>query len=393
MTDSPNASTNNSGGPATGVDTHRWLLVRWFISSATFSIPQAAAPIAFSLVALSLTGDASRGAAIILAMTLAQVAGAIPIARIGRHYPAGAFLTLLVGIRTLALSSMGVLAACGGPFPWLILCAVAGGAVSGAAFGYLRAVLNQLTPASGLPRALGIAATLNEVIFVLAPVLASGLGTLSPVLAVLALAVLGATPMLLLPRIRTNRLEGLPRATGSVLNPSILLWLICAAAGGATIAAVEIGAVALALRFGHEPSLAFMFTVPLCLASVAGGVWVSLRNRMATRGAVLIQLSIMTVGSAFAALELSIAATMLGAVLMGAVLAPLGTYYSLVLDSLAPPQRRAEIFALLRTANSVGVIVASAMLTAVSLSAALIAVVCMMMAVTVTVGVASFRCR
>jgi hypothetical protein len=258
-------------------------------------------------------------------------------------------------------------------------------------------VLNQLTPASGLPRALGIAATLNEVMFVLAPVLASGLGTLSPVLAVLALAVLGATPMLLLPRIRTNRLKGLPRATGSVLNPSILLWLICAAAGGATIAAVEIGAVALALRFGHEPSLAFMFTVPLCLASVAGGVWVSLRNRMATRGAVLIQLSIMTVGSAFAALELSIAATMLGAVLMGAVLAPLGTYYSLVLDSLAPPQRRAEVFALLRTANSVGVIVASAMLTAVSLSAALIAVVCLMMAVTVIRpdrhGLGGSRCR
>ena len=78
---------------------------------------------------------------------------------------------------------------------------------------------------------------------------------------------------------------------GSGLSPSILLWLACAAAGGATVASIEIGAVALALNFGYEPALAIMFTVPLCLASVAGGIWVSVRNRMATRKAVLAQLS------------------------------------------------------------------------------------------------------
>jgi hypothetical protein len=33
-----------------------------------------------------------------------------------------------------------------------------------------------------------------------------------------------------------------------------------------------------------------------------------------------------------------------------------GTYYSLVFDALAPAHRRAEAFALLRTANSVGII-------------------------------------
>lgn len=56
------------------------------------------------------------------------------------------------------------------------------------------------------------------------------------------------------------------------------------------------------------------------------------------------------------------------------MLAPLATYYSLVLDSLAPPERRAEVFALLRTANAIGVIFASAVLTVVSLSVALIVV-------------------
>jgi hypothetical protein len=59
-------------------------------------VPQAAGPVAFSLVALSLTGQATDGAAMILAMTLAQVCGAIPIARLGKSLPLATFLKLLV---------------------------------------------------------------------------------------------------------------------------------------------------------------------------------------------------------------------------------------------------------------------------------------------------------
>ena len=52
------------------------VLPRWLSSYATLSIPQAAAPIAFSLLALPLTGSAGSGAAMVLAMTAAQVLGA-----------------------------------------------------------------------------------------------------------------------------------------------------------------------------------------------------------------------------------------------------------------------------------------------------------------------------
>ncbi|MBS0527692.1 MAG: hypothetical protein JSS04_28985 [Proteobacteria bacterium] len=105
------------------------------------------------------------------------------------------------------------------------------------------------------------------------------------------------------------------------------------------------------------------------------------------------QLSVMALGSALAALELSVATTVAGAVLIGLVLAPLGTYYSLVLDTLAAPQRRAELFALLRTANAVGVIFASTALTVVSLSAALIVVTGLVTAVTLAVAIVSARRR
>lgn len=364
-------------------------LVRWFISSATLPVPQAAGPVAFALVALALTGDTSGGAGMILAMTLAQVAGAIPITRAGRGLRPTTFLRLLVLFRTVALGAVALLAHYSAPFLWLVAFSALAGAVNGAAFGYLRTILNQLTPSAKLPRALGIASTLNEVTFVLAPVAASGLGTLSPMFAVLAIAALGAIPALLVPTTPSTPMEEVRKADASVISPAILLWLMCAAAGSSTVAALEIGAVGLALHFGYAPALAILFTVPLCLASVAGGIWVSVRNRMGSRRAVLIQLTIMTVGAILAALQISMGVTVLGAVLVGMVLAPLGTYYSLALDTLAPPQKRPEVFALLRTANATGIILASAVMTAVSLSTALIVVSGLMIAVVIVVAISS----
>jgi hypothetical protein len=71
----------------------------------------------------------------------------------------------------------------------------------------------------------------------------------------------------------------------------------------------------------------------------------------------------------------------------------LGTYYSLVLDTLAPPHKRPEVFALLRTANAVGVIFTSGLLTVSSLSVALIVVTGLMSTVTLVVAVTSLRRR
>jgi len=371
----------------------RWPLLRWFASSATLNVPQASAPVAFSLLALGVMGDARGGAAMILAMTLAQVVGAIPITRLGRNRSAATFLRLLVAFRTLALAAVVLCAHYQAPFALLVVFAAVAGLVNGAASGYLRALLNHFTPASHLPRTLGIAATLNELTFVLGPVLASALGALSPVFALLALTLLGAIPALLVPQASNSHVEDAPHAEGSVLSPSILLWLVCAAAGSSTVAAIEIGAVALALKFGYPPTLAILFTVPLCLASVAGGIWVSVRNRMVSDRAVVLLLCVVTFGAALTALGPSLETTVAGAILIGLVLAPLGTYYSLVLDRLAPPRRRPEVFALLRTSSAIGIIFASAALTAASLSSALIVVTATMFAVTLTVGVATLRRR
>jgi hypothetical protein len=377
----------------------RWKLVRWAAASATLGFPQAAAPVAFALLAVGLGseaggGEASGGAAMILAMTLAQVAGALPLTRLGRSLPMATFLKLLLAARTAALLAIALGAAAGLSLPGLIALAATAGLVNGAAGGTLRAVLNQFAPVSGMSRALGIAATLNELTFVAAPVVAAGLGSISPVFGVVAMAAVGALPALLIPNLGPGLpAQDIPREPTSILSPPILLWLACTAAGGATVAAIEVGAVALALSFGYEPALAILFTVPLCLAAVAGGIWVSVRNRRPSRRTVLAQLLVMCAGSALAAAGLSLAATLVGAILVGLMLAPLATHYSLVLDTLAPSHRRAEVFALMRTANACGVILASALLTAASLPTALLAITGVMVAATVAVGAAGVRGR
>uniref|UniRef100_UPI003100AD9D hypothetical protein n=1 Tax=Neorhizobium sp. EC2-8 TaxID=3129230 RepID=UPI003100AD9D len=123
------------------------------------SVPQAAAPIVFALVALPLTGDAKSGSAIVMAMTAAQVLGAVPVARLGRSYNAVTYLKFLIAIRTLALAIIAVLAACDAPFVWMIVAGAAAGLVNGAASGYMRAILTYIVEPTRMLKALGIAST------------------------------------------------------------------------------------------------------------------------------------------------------------------------------------------------------------------------------------------
>lgn len=391
MTVRPDTGATGSAGVSRAMrGVGRGALVRWLLSYGTFSVPQAAGPIAFALLAIPLTGDPDSGAAIVLTITIAQVVGAIPVARMGRNKNVVSFLKALVGTRTLALVAVAILAAARAPFSFLLVAAALAGLVNGAAFGYLRSVLNYLVEPSWMPRALGIAATLSEFTFVVAPVLASVIGTISPVLALLMLSVLGMAPVVLVPGIAGARAQEPVDGTGSLLKPSILLWLACTVANSAVVSSIEIGAVSLAMSYGFPPAMGFIFTVALCVASVAGGVWVSVRNRMPGRSAVLAYLGLMSTGAAIIAAHGSVVVTIVGAVIVGCSLAPLGTYYSLMLDALSPPQRKAEVFALSRTANSIGIILTSATLTLTSLVVMQAGSATLIFMATLTVGIASF---
>lgn len=369
-------------------------LIRWLLAYGTFAVPQAAGPIAFTLLAIPLTGSPSSGAVLVLAITLAQVAGAVPVVRLGSGLNAVSYLRTLVAIRAVSLVAMALLAQAGAPFPLLVVAAAAGGLVNGAAFGLLRSVLNHLVHPSGMPRALGLAATLSECTFVAAPIAASVLGSVvDPVFALLVLVALGTAPAALLPAIPRATAPEPIRTGESLLRPAILLWLACTLATSAVTSAVEIGAVAIAINYGLAPAEGAIFAVALCVAAVAGGIWVSTRNRVPGPRAVPLLLGLVSLGAALTAANLSVTATLVGAVVIGCFLAPLGTYNSLRLDALSPPHRRAEIFALSRTANSCGIILTSANLTWASVEVTMAISAAVLFAATVAVAVATLRGR
>lgn len=352
----------------------RHAVLRWLIGQGTFGVPQAAAPIAFGFVALPITGAAESGAAMVFAMTMAQVLGAVPISRLGRRFTGVGYLRLLLAARTAALVAITVLSAVGAPFALFLIAATAAGVVNGAAYGYQRLLLNHLVTPGELPRTLGLAATVNEVTFALAPVLASLLGAVSPVGVMAAITVLGVGPVILIPRI--------PGAGGSpAQEPSapryripadVVLWLFCATAGGGAVAAVEVGAVSFAIAYDLEPRWAFLFATALCLGSILGGVWVSVRNRRSGIRSVVVFLAATVAGSGLVLAGGHLALTLTGAAIVGFFLPSLSTFYSLALDRSAPQHRRAELFALLRTANAIGVIAVSGLLALLGLRAALV---------------------
>ncbi|ACU37810.1 MFS transporter [Actinosynnema mirum] len=373
-------------------------IVRWQLGSATSGVPQAAAPIAFGLLALPLTGTAESGAALVFAMTAAQVLGSVPLSRLGRRFSPVRYLRALVAVRTAAFAAATGLGAVGAPFAALVAAVVVAGAVSGAAHGYQRLLLNHLVSPGRLPRALGVAATLNEVTFALSPVLASLVGSASPVWAMAMITVLGLGPAVLTPRVPDMRAvpdaapdaapDAVPDATpaGGGLPREALVWLCCAAAGSGAVAAVEVGAVSFALAFDLGPGWAFLFASVLCAGSVLGGIRVSVRNRVPSTAAVAGYLAASTAGACATLAGGHLVVTLAGAAVLGFFLPLLGTFYSLALDALAPPHRKAEVFALQRVAGAVGVISVSGLLALLGLRAALIGGATLLLAATCLVA-------
>jgi hypothetical protein len=351
----------------------RGRLARWFLSYSLYGVPQAAGPIAFALIALPLTGNASSGAAIVMVMTIAQIVGAVPLARLGSRYNAVSFLRVLILFRTAGLIMITVLAASGGDFYWILAVAALSGLVNGAAYAYLRALLNYLVDPPRLLSALGIGTTLTEIVYVLAPPVASVLALASPPLALGIVTLIGAAPLLLIPRIPHAAAPAKRGSKGGLITPPIALWLYCSFAGGAAVGVIEVGSVIIAVDFGLTPALGVIFTIALCLAAVAGGTWVSFQRGPAARYVVPACLVMMFCGAALVAMRISVEVTGVGCVLVGLTMVPLSAHYSIILDSLAPEGKRAELFALLRTANSLGVILASAALAWATLSIALAA--------------------
>lgn len=363
-------------------------MARWLIAYGAFGVPQAAAPIAFGLLAVQLFGTADAGAGLVLAMTAAQVVCAVPATRFGRRFHPTHYLRALFAIRAIALASVALLAGVAAPLWTLIAAAAVAGAFNGAAYGYLRSVLTHLVSRASMTRALGVAATVNEVTFVLTPVAIAAVGSVSPSVAVLVAAALGALPLFLLPKNGSPELSAARSPQRRMLDVKVLLWLVCELALGSLVAGVEVGAVSLSLKFRLEPGWAALFPLALCAASVGGGIWISIRNRRATNGTVVAMMLVAATGGVLVMSDV-LSLALVGAAVIGACLAPLITHFAIVVEEVTPSARQPEAFALLRTADSLGVIMASGITAVLGPAPALLCSALLAVGLGIAVGVVS----
>ena len=342
---------------------------RWVAANVGVAIPLSMAPITFGLATLS-QGDVNGGALMVAAMTGAEVLGAVPIAATGRRFSATGFARLLAAVRAVAFVGLALALAADASLVVLVAAASLAGVVNGALVGVLRAILNGMVATDRLPRALGVAATANELVFVSGPILASTLGGSSVIAAVGVMAISSAVPIGALPHVPRRASAEPSRARSGSVPLSTGIWLFARVAMTCCVASIEVGAVALAIDQGLPPRAALLFVVPLCVASVLGGVWVSIRNRRLGLPTVAVMLLLTASAMLLVRADTWIWTAIAGAVLVGLFLAPLSTAFSLFLDDLLPDDRRTEGFALLRSSHAIGLIVASALIAFVSLDAA-----------------------
>ncbi|NKQ88741.1 MFS transporter [Rhizobium ruizarguesonis] len=352
-----------------GGDLKRHRSLRWVVAYGFFGAPRAGASIAFAMAALSITDNAAGGATALAAMTAAQLAGAIPVARLGRGSNSIAYFKILIVIRTMALFCGAAACGMGAPYSIFIAAAVASGLVQGAAFGHLRDAANYLVAPTQMTRVLAWGFFAAELAFLVMPILAAALGTVSASLAIGAIAVLGALPAFILPSAPTADVKVEDAEKRKAISPDVLIWLACACASSAAISAIEVGAVSIAMGFGLQAGYGAVFTGTLCAASLIGAIVNSFLNRTFSRHQVAGMLAAILIGIALV-LQNSFGLSIVGCALVGLFAPSLGIHYSLQINRLVRPEMRAETFSVLKISTSVGTILASSMLgwTSVSLT-------------------------
>lgn len=241
----------------------------------------------------------------------------------------------------------------------LIGAAAVAGLVQGAAFGHLRNGVNYLVNPSQMVKTLGLGAIADDITFLVTPMFAATVGIVSAPLAIVAIAAVGATPALILPKVPHLPVLRAPERGGKLIERGVSFWLACACVTAAAITAIEIGAVSIALGFDLRPEYGAVFTGTLCMASLAGSTWISIRNRIPSTRQVVVMLCLITAGTTLISTQHSMVTAIVGCALVGIGAAPLKAHCSIQINSLVASEMRAEAFSLLKTSTSVGTIVTS----------------------------------
>jgi MFS family permease len=358
---------------------------QWLVSFQLSNLPQGMAPIALTLATMSMsTRGFNVGTALITAMSFSQVVFAVPLGRLGDRLGAFTFLRYALATRAALIVMLAVGIGAQLPAGVLIAVAAGAGATSGPIYGALRSLLSDIVPVERLPKALALAATVGEMVFVAGPVLAAALNVLWPLLPVGVMAAALAGSALTLPAVRVTRQTRSARGRVGSIPPAIFIWTAGGFANSAATALVEVGAVKIALDIGLPAGIAAVFAVALCVSSATGGALATWLGPPTARPKIIVLLSTTLAGGLCVYAAEHVVVAISGAILIGLCLAPLMTCYSLRVEALLPSSRRTEGFSWLRMSNALGVATTSLLLTVYSIEqVALVIVVALGIVITI----------
>ena len=373
-------STEPAPGSLKELVGHRWYW-RWSAAAQAYRLSLIMAPIVFVLVATEQRGSLALGGVLVAVWTLAPAVVA-PVAgrvydRIGVDRWAPRMLVVVaVG---LALIALGFNAGLAGPL-LVALTGIVAAAGAGLA-GCNRALLSECVPATLLPVALSLDASIIELVVITAPFVAVVTALIGPVVPVYAMAAITLVSAVLL---RSLRAAAVPATSGNTSdaavevrparslwrNPRFYFWLMVAAAFGQSVGTLETGAVPLSDSFEAGSGQAAALIAILGVSSALSGLGYAVISRRLRLGQVSrssVLMSIMMVAGIGLGFVDSLGPAIAGYIAVGLCTAPLNTvlFYSVELE--VDPTRRTEAFSSVSTASAVGFAVPGALLALVPL--------------------------
>ncbi|MFD2473647.1 MFS transporter [Amycolatopsis silviterrae] len=331
--------------------THRayW---RWSAGVQFARLPATMAPLAFTLLTTATVGSYRLGGVLMSVYVVAEMAGAVPLARVLDRVGVPRGLTTLLLLAATGFALLTAAAAMQAPTTVLLALVVVPGAAAGASSGGFRTLLADTVDDELLPRAVSLDAAILECALVGGPVLVTLLALAGPLLPLAAMTVVCLLAAVLVPRRVSARHEAV--AADDVPSPPLstyLPWLCCAFTVGLLLSTIEVAPLPLVHRLGAPDTAAPVVIAVLSAASIAGSALCAWRGK--TGDPRLFLAGLATGGLALAA-NLGWPGLIGSLTLIGGCTGPLVAATSVHLQRLLPKNRRSAGFSLSFTVQACG---------------------------------------
>ena len=268
-----------------------------------------------------------------------------------------------LAVSTAGIAALVLLAGTDAPAGWLLAAAAVTSASSSQLGSCVRARWSSVLTAAGrsheVPRAYAWEAVVDEVVFVLGPLVVVACAVIDPAVGLLVAAALGATGALAFVAQRST--EPLPRATGSgphrsaMVSPGLRTLTVSMLCVGVLFGTVEVSMVAFAEERGSDVGGGLLLALVAGGSAVAGlayGVvhWKAPLHRRFQLSLVLLAVGLLPLLAAPTALLMAPAALLAGIAISPSLIGAFG-----LVDPLVPAESRTEGFSWLNSGLGVGV--------------------------------------